>query len=162
MAAITSANWANQRRQPTKPAGNGGANRDTANASYTGLSNLSTLFGIVLAIGIVVDDAIVVVESVSREIEVGLPPRDAAIMRPVSPGSSDAGMNTDISTRVMPTMGPNNSVIALMVKPNAAIAAKAPMMVTGIVVAGTSEARQSCRNSKMTISTSTPASPSVL
>jgi len=29
------------------------------------------LFGIVLAIGIVVDDAIVVVESVSREIETG-------------------------------------------------------------------------------------------
>jgi HAE1 family hydrophobic/amphiphilic exporter-1 len=41
--------------------------------------NLSTLFGIVLAIGIVVDDAIVVVESVSREIEAGLPRREAAV-----------------------------------------------------------------------------------
>ena len=41
--------------------------------------NLSTLFGIVLAIGIVVDDAIVVVESVTKEIEGGLPGREAAI-----------------------------------------------------------------------------------
>jgi HAE1 family hydrophobic/amphiphilic exporter-1 len=41
--------------------------------------NLSTLFGIVLAIGIVVDDAIVIVESVSREIEAGLPRREAAV-----------------------------------------------------------------------------------
>jgi HAE1 family hydrophobic/amphiphilic exporter-1 len=41
--------------------------------------NLSTLFGIVLAIGIVVDDAIVVVESVSREIEAGLSGREAAV-----------------------------------------------------------------------------------
>jgi HAE1 family hydrophobic/amphiphilic exporter-1 len=40
--------------------------------------NLSTLFGIVLAIGIVVDDAIVIVEGVSRYIEAGLPSREAA------------------------------------------------------------------------------------
>jgi len=41
--------------------------------------NLSTLFGIVLAIGIVVDDAIVIVEGVARHIERGLTPRDAAV-----------------------------------------------------------------------------------
>ncbi|HEY7119387.1 MAG TPA: multidrug efflux RND transporter permease subunit [Tepidisphaeraceae bacterium] len=40
-------------------------------------NNLS-LFGLVLAIGIVVDDAIVVVENVERWIEQGLPPREAA------------------------------------------------------------------------------------
>ena len=40
------------------------------------LNNLS-LFGLVLAIGIVVDDAIVVVENVERNIEAGLAPRDA-------------------------------------------------------------------------------------
>ncbi|MDR6954612.1 HAE1 family hydrophobic/amphiphilic exporter-1 [Ancylobacter sp. 3268] len=40
--------------------------------------NLSTLFAIVLAIGIVVDDAIVIVEGVSRHIERGLPGREAA------------------------------------------------------------------------------------
>jgi hydrophobic/amphiphilic exporter-1 (mainly G- bacteria), HAE1 family len=41
--------------------------------------NLSTLFAIVLAIGIVVDDAIVVVEGAAHHIERGLSPHDAAI-----------------------------------------------------------------------------------
>ena len=41
------------------------------------LNNL-TLFGLVLAIGIVVDDAIVVVENVERYLRQGLSPRDAA------------------------------------------------------------------------------------
>jgi hydrophobe/amphiphile efflux-1 (HAE1) family protein len=41
------------------------------------LNNLS-LFGLVLAIGIVVDDAIVVVENVERNIAAGLAPREAA------------------------------------------------------------------------------------
>ncbi|MDP5238842.1 efflux RND transporter permease subunit [Uliginosibacterium sp. 31-16] len=39
--------------------------------------NALSLFGMVLAIGIVVDDAIVVVENVERNIEAGLSPRDA-------------------------------------------------------------------------------------
>ena len=42
------------------------------------LNNL-TLFGLVLAIGIVVDDAIVVVEAVEHYMEQGLPPREATI-----------------------------------------------------------------------------------
>ncbi len=42
------------------------------------LNNL-TLFGLVLAIGIVVDDAIVVVEAVEHHIELGLAPREATI-----------------------------------------------------------------------------------
>ena len=37
-----------------------------------------SLFGLVLAIGLVVDDAIVVVEAVERHIEEGMTPRDAA------------------------------------------------------------------------------------
>ncbi|HXM30081.1 MAG TPA: multidrug efflux RND transporter permease subunit [Chthoniobacterales bacterium] len=40
------------------------------------LNNLS-LFGLVLAIGIVVDDAIVVVEAVEHNIELGMPPKEA-------------------------------------------------------------------------------------
>src|SRR5207302_909280 len=49
------------------------------------LNNL-TLFGLVLAIGIVVDDAIVVVEAVERQMEEGLPPKEATLeaMRLVS------------------------------------------------------------------------------
>src|ERR1700676_2958380 len=39
--------------------------------------NTLSLFGLVLAIGLVVDDAIVVVEAVERHIEEGLSPKDA-------------------------------------------------------------------------------------
>ena len=40
--------------------------------------NLFTLFGLILAIGIVVDDAIVVVENTMRKLDEGKPPKDAA------------------------------------------------------------------------------------
>jgi HAE1 family hydrophobic/amphiphilic exporter-1 len=40
--------------------------------------NTLSMFGLVLAIGLVVDDAIVVVEGVQHHIEEGLPPKDAA------------------------------------------------------------------------------------
>lgn len=42
--------------------------------------NLLTLLALVLAIGMVVDDAIVVVENVSRHIEEGMPPHEAALL----------------------------------------------------------------------------------
>ena len=42
--------------------------------------NTLTLFGLVLAVGTVVDDAIVVVENVQRHIELGLKPKEAAII----------------------------------------------------------------------------------
>ncbi|MCE0499473.1 MAG: efflux RND transporter permease subunit, partial [Methylacidiphilales bacterium] len=41
--------------------------------------NTLSLFGLVLAIGLVVDDAIVVVEAVEHHIEKGLPPKEAAL-----------------------------------------------------------------------------------
>ncbi len=41
--------------------------------------NLLTLLALVLAIGLVVDDAIIVVEGVNRHMEEGLKPFDAAI-----------------------------------------------------------------------------------
>jgi HAE1 family hydrophobic/amphiphilic exporter-1 len=41
--------------------------------------NTLSLFGLVLAIGLVVDDAIVVVEAVQHHIEQGLPPREATL-----------------------------------------------------------------------------------
>jgi hydrophobe/amphiphile efflux-1 (HAE1) family protein len=41
--------------------------------------NITSMFGLVLAIGIVVDDSIVVVEAVQRHIDDGMSPRDATI-----------------------------------------------------------------------------------
>ena len=41
--------------------------------------NTLSMFGLVLAIGLVVDDSIVVVESVERHIEEGMPPHEAAL-----------------------------------------------------------------------------------
>ena len=49
-----------------------------AMAAFGFTVNLATLFAIVLAIGIVVDDAIVIVEGVSRYVEEGIPGREAA------------------------------------------------------------------------------------
>lgn len=48
--------------------------------------NTLTMFGLVLAIGLVVDDAIVVVEAVERHIEEGMSPKEAALqaMREIS------------------------------------------------------------------------------
>jgi hypothetical protein len=51
-----------------------------------------------------------------------------------------------------------NNVIRLTLNPSSAIAANAPIIVTGTVVAGTSIARKFCRNSMITISTRIPAS----
>ncbi len=42
--------------------------------------NITSMFGLVLAIGIVVDDAIVVVEAVQRHIDEGMDPREATIL----------------------------------------------------------------------------------
>ena len=41
--------------------------------------NITSMFGLVLAIGIVVDDSIVVVEAIQRHIDDGMSPRDAAM-----------------------------------------------------------------------------------
>ncbi len=46
--------------------------------------NTLSLFGLVLAIGLVVDDAIVVVEAVEHHIEEGMAPREATLPRDVA------------------------------------------------------------------------------
>ena len=50
--------------------------------------NIVTLLAIILAIGLVVDDAIVVLENVHRHIEMGKPPKDAALI-----GSAEIGFS---------------------------------------------------------------------
>ncbi len=66
------------------------------------LNNLS-LFGLVLAIGIVVDDAIVVVENVERHIEEGLSPRDASRKAMEEVGSAVVAVALVLAAVFIPT-----------------------------------------------------------
>jgi hydrophobe/amphiphile efflux-1 (HAE1) family protein len=67
------------------------------------LNNLS-LFGLVLAIGIVVDDAIVVVESVERNIAAGMSPRDATRRTMDEVGSALIAIALVLSAVFVPTV----------------------------------------------------------
>jgi HAE1 family hydrophobic/amphiphilic exporter-1 len=66
------------------------------------INNL-TLFGLVLAIGIVVDDAIVVVENVERYLRQGLSPRDAAHKTMDEVGSALVAIGLVLSAVFIPT-----------------------------------------------------------
>jgi len=65
--------------------------------------NTLSLFGLVLAIGLVVDDAIVVVEAVKRHIDEGLPPRDAALKAMQEITSPVIGIALVLSAVFIPT-----------------------------------------------------------
>jgi HAE1 family hydrophobic/amphiphilic exporter-1 len=65
--------------------------------------NTLTLFGLVLAIGIVVDDAIVVVENVERNIAAGMTPRDAAHETMDEVGSAVIAIALVLSAVFIPT-----------------------------------------------------------
>jgi HAE1 family hydrophobic/amphiphilic exporter-1 len=65
--------------------------------------NTLTLFGMVLAIGIVVDDAIVVVENVERNIALGLSPREAAHKTMDEVGSAVVAIALVLSAVFVPT-----------------------------------------------------------
>ena len=67
------------------------------------LNNLS-LFGLVLAIGIVVDDAIVVVENVERNIREGLSPREAAYRSMDEVGTALIAMTLVVCAVFIPTV----------------------------------------------------------
>src|SRR5689334_25277271 len=64
--------------------------------------NTLTLFGLVLAIGIVVDDAIVVVENIERNIADGLSPRDAAHETMAEVGSARVSIALVLSAVFIP------------------------------------------------------------
>ncbi|MBY0398841.1 multidrug efflux RND transporter permease subunit [Myxococcota bacterium] len=66
------------------------------------LNNLS-LFGLVLAIGIVVDDAIVVVENVERNLQRGLDPREAARLAMDEVGSAVVAASLVLGAVFIPT-----------------------------------------------------------
>ena len=66
------------------------------------LNNLS-LFGLVLAIGVVVDDAIVVVEDIQRNLEKGMQPRDAARVTMTEVGSALISMALVLVAVFIPT-----------------------------------------------------------
>jgi HAE1 family hydrophobic/amphiphilic exporter-1 len=65
--------------------------------------NTLTLFGLVLAIGIVVDDAIVVVENVERNIRLGLSPREAAHRTIDEVGTAIIAISLVLSAVFIPT-----------------------------------------------------------
>lgn len=66
--------------------------------------NYLTLFGLVLAIGIVVDDAIVVVESMERNIHDGLDPRQAARKTMTEVGSALVAIGLVLVAVFLPTL----------------------------------------------------------
>ncbi|HRD68787.1 MAG TPA: multidrug efflux RND transporter permease subunit [Legionella sp.] len=66
--------------------------------------NYLTLFGLVLAIGIVVDDAIVVVENMERNISSGLSPRDAARKTMSEVGSALVAIGLVLVAVFLPTL----------------------------------------------------------
>src|SRR5262245_3358454 len=65
--------------------------------------NMLTLFGLVLAVGIVVDDAIVVVENVERKLKDGLTPRQAAIVSMDEVGTALIAIALVLSAVFIPT-----------------------------------------------------------
>ncbi len=66
--------------------------------------NLLTLFGLILAIGIVVDDAIVVVENVERNIEEGKSPREAALVTMDEVSAAVIGISLVLIAVFLPTI----------------------------------------------------------
>ena len=64
--------------------------------------NTLSLFGLVLAIGLVVDDAIVVVEAVERHIEEGLAPKEAAFKAMEEVSGPGGGHRVDLGGGVCP------------------------------------------------------------
>src|ERR1700678_2114956 len=65
--------------------------------------NTLSLFGLVLAIGLVVDDAIVVVEGVERHIEEGMTPKDAALKAMEELSGAVVGIALVLSAVFVPT-----------------------------------------------------------
>ena len=65
--------------------------------------NTLSLFGLVLAIGLVVDDAIVVVEAVQHHIEQGMMPRDATILAMEEVGSPVVAIALILAAVFIPT-----------------------------------------------------------
>src|ERR1700758_899020 len=65
--------------------------------------NTLSLFGLVLAIGLVVDDAIVVVEGVERHIEEGMTPKNAALTGMEVISGPDVGVALVLSAVFVPT-----------------------------------------------------------
>jgi len=65
--------------------------------------NTLSLFGLVLAIGLVVDDAIVVVEAVEHHIEHGLPPKEASIKAMDEVAAPVIGIAVILSAVFIPT-----------------------------------------------------------
>ncbi len=98
------------------------------------------------------------------------PPTSSMVLWAASPGESPSAMlrstfstTTIASSTTMPMASTRpNKVRLLSEKPSSAITAKVPTSETGIAMIGISAVRQLCRKIRITTTTRTTASPSVL
>ena len=125
--------------------------------------NLLTLLALVLAIGLVVDDAIVMMENIFRHVESGIPPIQAALKGSKEIGFAVVSMTLTLIAVYAPIASTSASrVSVLMLKPKANISANAPTSATGMVTSGIIIARNERRNRRMISTTSTTASAMVV
>lgn len=93
--------------------------------------NIITLLAMVLAVGLVVDDAIVVLENISRHIEAGLPPLEAAIKGAREIGFAIVAMTLTLTSVYAPIAFIQGAVGQLFIE--FAVALAGSVLISGVV-----------------------------
>ena len=93
--------------------------------------NIITLLAMVLAVGLVVDDAIVVLENIARHIEEGLSPLDAAIQGAREMGPAIVAMTLTLTSVYMPVAFIQGAIGQLFIEFSVALAGS--VLISGVV-----------------------------
>jgi multidrug efflux pump len=93
--------------------------------------NILTLLGLVLAIGLVVDDAIVMLENIHRHVEEGIPPFKAALMGSEEIGFAVLAMTTTLAAVFIPLTFSTGNIGRLFTE--FALTVVAAVLVSGFV-----------------------------